>query len=476
MSNEMIDVPTVSGEGIPVVNPTTENVLTHVPEGTAQDVDRAVRSAKAAGEGEWRHATLAERAGLLHRFAQVAREHKDELAALDVLDAGLPVRSAKRDVLSACSEIDYFAGLIVEMKGTVYPSEPDMLAYSRRVPYGVVGRIVPFNHPAMFAIAKVGAPLAAGNTVVLKPSEHTSLAALRTAELARGVFPDGVLNVVTGRGDVVGAALASHPDVPRVAFTGGIAAGREVIVAGAEDIKNVTLELGGKNALIVFPDVDPAVAARTTITAMSLRATMGQSCQSSSRVFVHEDVHDDYLERLVDGVLDLSIGDPADPGTDMGPLAYEGHHRRVLSLIDVARREGATVVCGGGRPAGSPRGYFVEPTVLTDVDPRSTMGQQEVFGPVVSIMRWSDPAVMFEAVNDVPYGLTGRVLTNDLSDALHAAHSVRAGTVWVNGPGGRPAGLPFGGFGRSGVGKETCVEDLLSYTQEQALVVWRNDV
>jgi betaine-aldehyde dehydrogenase len=345
------------------------------------------------------------------------------------------------------------------------------VAMTTREPYGVVGRIVPFNHPFKFATGKSAAPLMAGNAVVVKPAEHTSLSALRLAALTEDILPPGVFNVVTGTGPACGAALVAHPGVPRVAFTGSVPTGRAVLRAAAEHIKHTTLELGGKNPMIVFPDADPARAARGAVAGMNLRRTMGQSCQSNSRVLVHADVKDAFLAELIDLVEALRVGDPRDEGTDLGPLAFREHHERVIAYVRAGLDDGATLLTGGGRPDGLSQGFYLEPTVFGDVRPGMRIAREEIFGPVMAVIEWRDEREMVEIANGVEYGLTANVWTDDLRNAHRTARLLQAGLVWINGDGRKPVGTPFGGFKHSGLGTEGSLEELLSYTRLKSVVI-----
>ena len=393
------------------------------------------------------------------------------MARLDVRDGGLPLAGARSDVAGAVAEIQHYAGIAPQTRGSTAPPSPDALSYTLREPYGVVARIVPFNHPFKFAAGKVAAPLAAGNTVVLKPGEQTSLSALELARLAAGVLPPGVLNVVTGRGPTAGAALVAHPDVHRIAFTGSVPAGRAVLHAGADAIKHVTLELGGKNPIVVFPDVDVVRAAQAAVAGMNIARCTGQSCGSTSRLFVHRDIADQFLEALVTRLSELRVGDPLDEHTQVGPLAFRSHYERVRGYLDTARREGATVAYGGDRPPGFPRGFFVTPTILTDLDDGMTVVREEIFGPVLSVLTWRDVDEVVRRANATPFGLTANVWTRDITAAHRTAAALEAGYVYVNGTGRRPTGTPFGGWKSSGLGKENSLEDLLSYTREKTVTV-----
>jgi betaine-aldehyde dehydrogenase len=458
------------GATLPVVEPATEDVLGHVPDAHPDDLDRAVAAAAEAAPA-WFAAGWQHRAALLRELAARVTERAADLAVLDSRDSGNPIGGMRYDMASTPSEILYYAGIGGEVKGLTSPTGPDTLAYTVRQPYGLVARIIPFNHPFKFAAGKIAAPLAAGNCVVLKPAEQTSLSAIELARMTEDLFPPGVLSVLTGRGERVGAALAGHPGVPRIAFTGSVPTGRAILTAAAPHIKHVTLELGGKNPIIVFPDVDPAVAARAAITAMNLARANGQSCGSCSRLFVHDDIRGPFLDALVTGIEKLRVGDPLADDTDIGPLAFARHHERVLSYIEAGRREGATLLTGGGRPAAHPRGYFVEPTVFADVADDMTIAREEIFGPVMAVLGWRDVDDVVARANAVEYGLTANVWTRDVSTAHRLSQRLDAGYVYVNGTGRRTTGTPFGGWKHSGLGKENCLEELLSYTREKTVAV-----
>jgi betaine-aldehyde dehydrogenase len=456
-------VSAASGATMDTIDPTTERAIAAVPLASAEDVDRAVAAA-VKGQEEWKRLTWQQRAKLMRDLAQKVSEHAGELAELDAIDGGIPVTGMKKDVQNAVDFLLYFAGLASEVKGWTIETAQGV-CYTRREPYGVVGRIIPFNHPIQFAASAVAAPLAAGNSVVLKPAEQTVVSALRFAELASGILPPGVLNVVTGDGPTTGAAIVSHPLVPRIAFTGSVSTGRAVLRAAAEEIKVVTLELGGKNPLIVFPDVDVHQVALATVDAMNFRRGQGQSCGSPSRVYVHEAIHDEFVETLKGLVDELEVGDPLSSASDMGPLAYADHYDRVIGYVASGKSEGARLVTGGERPKGRDRGYFLKPTVFDRVEPSMAIAREEIFGPVVSVLSWSDEDDVLAAANALRLGLTAYIWTNDLSAAMRFSREIQAGYVWVNGRGQRPFGAPFGGFKQSGLGTENDLEELLSYTR-----------
>ncbi len=451
-------------------DPTTETVVGTFPAGTAADVDDAVAAARAAAPG-WAALGWARRSALLRELAGALHEERESLARLDTTDGGSPVTAMRADVDGAVSELGYFAGIASQTRGSTSPDDRGSLTYTVRQPYGVVGRIVPYNHPLKFAAGKSAAPLAAGNAVVLKPGEQTSLSALELARIATDVLPPGVLNVVTGTGVAVGARLVEHPDVPRIAFTGSVATGRSVLRGAAEEIKHVSLELGGKNPVIVFPDVDVDKAARAAVAGMNIARSTGQSCGSGSRLYVHDDVRGPFLEALLRRLDEMVVGDPHDEATEVGPLSFRAHHERVTGWVAAARRDGATVAYGGDRPAHLDRGFFLTPTVLTDLDDAMPVVQNEVFGPVVGVLGWRDVDDVVARANALPLGLTANVWTRDIDAALRTAAAVEAGYVYVNGTGKRPTGMPFGGWKRSGVGQENGPEELVSYTREKTVSV-----
>jgi betaine-aldehyde dehydrogenase len=468
IGGEWVDA--AAGGRIEAVDPTHEELIATIPDGGAEDVAAAVAAAHAAAP-EWRDLGWARRAALLRQLASRIEGEAEDLARLDVRDGGLPLAGMRSDVVSAVAEILYYAGIAPQTNGTTAPPTRDTLSYTVREPYGVVGRIIPFNHPFKFAAGKVAAPLAAGNTVVLKPGEQTSLSAIELARIAADVLPPGVLNVVTGRGPTAGAALVAHPAVHRVAFTGSVPSGRAVLRGAAEAVKHVSLELGGKNPIVVFPDVDVVRAAHAAVAGMNIARCTGQSCGSTSRLFVHADVADRFLDALVARLSALRIGDPMDPRTEVGPLAFRAHYERVCGYLNTAQQEGATIAHGGGRPAGLARGYFVEPTVLTDLSDGMTVVREEIFGPVMSVLTWRDVDEVVRRANATPLGLTANVWTRDVTAAHRTAAALEAGYVYVNGTGRRPTGTPFGGWKNSGLGKENSLEELLSYTREKTVTV-----
>jgi len=455
-----------SGPYVEVTGPGTGESLGKVTEGNAADVQAAIAAAKAAFR-DWRRVAPLERAKMLRAIAEVLRQNGDELAMIDAADCGNPYAEMVRDAHMGAAQLDFYAGLVTEMKGASIPMGPDVVNFSVREPLGVVGRIIPFNHPFMFAAGKSGAPLAAGNTVVLKPPEQAPLSALRLAELIDGILPPGVWNVVPG-GREVGQVLASHPDVASVALIGSVPTGRAVMKAASDTLKHVLLELGGKNALIAFPDADLEGVSAAVVDGMNF-TWCGQSCGSTSRAFVHAKIYDAVLERAAASIKRYRPGIPTDPSTTMGAIVSQVQHDRIMGFIDSAKKEGARLVSGGGRPSDPKlaKGLFIEPTIFADVTMDMRIGKEEIFGPVLSVIKWTDEAEMLAQVNQVEYGLTCSIWTNDFTTAHRTAAAVEAGFVWVNEVSKHFLGAPFGGFKQSGIGREECIEELLSFTREK---------
>jgi betaine-aldehyde dehydrogenase len=459
-----------SGRFDATLNPSTGEAIARVAVGSAADVDAAVASAK-RGFDEWRAVLPLERAKILRRMAEVLRHNAAELAMIDAANCGNPVREMTSDAMVAAAQLDFFAGLVTEAKGASIPMGPDVVNFSVREPIGVVARIVPFNHPFMFAAGKAAAPLAAGNAIVMKPPDQAPLSALRLAELVDGLLPAGVFNVVPGNRET-GAALAAHPGVGMVAIIGSVAAGRAVMRAASETVKPLLLELGGKNALIAYADADPEDVAAAAVGGMNF-TWCGQSCGSTSRAFVHAGIYDAVLDRVKARVASFKPGLATDLATTMGAIVSSAQLDRVLRYIASARQEGARLLHGGGRPTDPALagGFFVEPTVFADVTSTMAIAREEIFGPVLAILKWSDESSMMDEVNAVDYGLTCSIWTNDLSTAHRAAMRVQAGYVWINEVGKHFLGAPFGGVKQSGFGREECLGEMLSFTQEKNIHV-----
>lgn len=450
------------------IDPSNEEVIANVPDGGHADVAAAVEAGKAAF-AEWRTFSAAKRQKKMYELAQRMEERIAHFAMLDTIDSGNPLTGMIEDAKKAPAEIRNFANLASELKGTSYEAPDDVVCYTRREAFGVVGRIIPFNHPYRFA-AKVAPGLAAGNAVILKPGETTSLSAIEFGELTIDIFPKGLISVVTGYGHTVGRAIVNHPEIMRVAFTGSVPTGQAIMRDSAEHMKRLSLELGGKNPMIVFPDVDVDKAAQGCIKGMNLARSMGQSCQSNSRVFVHEKIYDHFVGALVERVGKLRMGDPREESTEVGPVNHKKHYDRIMNLINSGKDQGAKLRIGGNRPSQFNKGYYVEPTVFSDVTVDMRIAKEEIFGPVVSVFKWSDYDTVIRHANATEFGLTANIWTNDLTLANKTMMAMQAGLVWINGAGGRVAGVPFGGYKMSGLGKEGDLSDLLSYTQEKTVI------
>jgi betaine-aldehyde dehydrogenase len=461
--------PEAGGYG-PSHNPADGSLIAQVAQAESEDVDRAVLAA-AAGSKIWRDVPPLERARLLREIAAVIRRNGKELAQLDALDCGNPVRELSADSHVAAALIDYFAGLVTEMKGASVPVGPNAVNFSVRQPFGVVARILAFNHPFLFCAGKVAAPLAAGNAVIVKPSEQAPLSALRFAELIDGLLPPGTFSVLTG-GAQTGAALAAHPKVGMISLVGSAAAGRAVMREASATLKPVLLELGGKNALIAYDDADPVEVSKALIQGMNF-AWCGQSCGSTSRAFVHEHIYDAVLSNIEAEAKRFQPGDPSNEATSMGAIISTNQHERIVGFIDSARVEGARLICGGGPPTDEAlaQGLYIEPTVFADVTPDMRLAREEVFGPVLAILRWSDEGSMIETVNELEYGLTCSIWTRDLQRAHRAAMAVEVGYVWINETSRHILGAPFGGMKQSGIGREECLGELLAFTQEKNIYI-----
>ena len=447
-------------------NPATGESLGPAAEANSADVDAAVRAAQ-QGFAIWRGMKPLERAGLLKKVAQVLRDNAFELALLDAANCGNPICEMQRDALIAAAQIDYCAGLATEVKGETLPMGEGILNYTLREPYGVCARIVAYNHPIMFTAAKMAPPLIAGNAVIMKPPYQAPLSSYRMMELLDGILPPGVLNILSGSVEC-GQALVNHPDVPRLALIGSVPTGRAIARAGAERLKHVTLELGGKNACIIYPDADMDKAIPAAVNGMNF-TWCGQSCGSTSRLFVHESIHDQVLEGMLKAIRHYQPGIPTDMATTMGCIVSQQQHEKIMAYIALGQAEGATLAYGGQRPSDPAlaKGWFVQPTVFTGVTQKMRLANEEVFGPVLSVIKWRDEAEMIDQVNAVEYGLTASIWTQNLAIAHRTAARVQAGFVWVNHVGSHFIGASFGGYKQSGIGREEGFDELLTYTQHK---------
>jgi 2-formylbenzoate dehydrogenase len=454
-----------------IEDPTTGRRLTDVPDSSPEEVDRVVRAA-AEAQRPWAALPPRARAARVREFATLLTAHTEELATLDAVDAGFPLPAMRADVAAAVTLLEIMADHALGLGGATFPLSGN-LHYTLRVPYGVVGRVVPFNHPLFFAAGKVAAPLVAGNAVVLKAPDQTPLSALRMAELAAEVFGPDLCAVVTGRGAVTGQALVRHPLVRRIGFIGAPETGQLVQRQAAESgVKHVTLELGGKNALVVLPDADLARAAESAVAGMNFTLTAGQSCGSTSRLLLHEAIADEVLGSVVEQVRAIRVGHPLEEGTQMGPLVDRRQYEKSIGAVEAATARGARVLAGGGRPdTVGDEGWYVAPTVLGAMAPDNPAAVEEIFGPVLSVLTFRDEAEAVAIANGSRYGLTAAVWTGDVTRAHRMAVQLDAGYVWVNGSSRHYWGLPFGGVKVSGVGREESLDELLSYTETKAVTV-----
>jgi betaine-aldehyde dehydrogenase len=460
------------GEWVTTLNPANEEPIGRVPAATAVDVRAAVSAAKAA-QPAWAAESIFERGALLRALAAKFRERAEDVLTMEATDTGNTVAKLGADVQIAAAYLEYFAGLATEMKGDTVPASPGNIHFSLREPFGVVARIVPFNHPFMFAGAHLASPLTAGNTVVIKTPETSPLTGSILAECCREVLPAGVVNIISGFGMPAGDALVRNPDIHRIGFTGSVPTGLAIQRAAAEvSVKHVSLELGGKNPLIVFPDADLDKVEEASIAGMNF-SWAGQSCGSTSRILAHESVYDELVERVAARTDAVRLGDPLDPTSEMGPVNSERHYNNVLKFVEAGKRGGAKLVAGGARPEGEQfkRGYWLCPTVFADVTMDMEVAREEIFGPVVSMLKWSTREEAVRMANATDYGLTAAIYTNNLQDAMKTAQEVESGYVWINGVAQHYIGLPFGGMKNSGLGGEEALEELLSYTRTKTVNV-----
>lgn len=459
-----------SSDGVTLAdtNPATGGKLADVPNASPDDVDRAVKAAKAA-QVEWRKRTYSERRAIVLELARVLREQSAFLGMLDTLDTGNIYSAMREDANGAADMIEYYAAIGFELKGEVTTLDRN-LHYSRREPYGVVARLLPFNHPIASFGTALAAPLLTGNCVIMKPSPHTPMSALAFGEMVKDIVPPGVLNIIVGSNDRASIPLVNHPGVDRIALIGSVEAGKSVMRAAADRLVPLTLELGGKNPLIVYPDFDPEEAADIAVRGMNY-GWQSHSCASTSRVLVHKSVEDRFLQALSERLRAIKVADPFDQAAEMGAISYRDLHDRCLKYIEQGKAEGASLLAGGERPADPAlsNGYFLTPALFGGVNASMSLAREEIFGPITSVLAWEDPQAMLETVNELPLGLTAVILTNDLNTAHRTAEAVEAGYVEVNGPVSFALGSPYGGIKESGYGREGSMDEMLAYTRTKSI-------
>ena len=461
------------GQWIDSVNPGTEEVHGRVPVGTISDVNRAVNAAQAA-QPAWAALSIWERRDVLRKLGAAMRARAAEVLPLEAADTGNTIGSLGRDVEVAANYLDFFSGLGTEIKSESVPASKDGMHFSVREPYGVVARILPFNHPFLFAAAHLAAPLMAGNAVIVKTPETSPLSGTVMGEICRDVLPPGLVNIVHGPGLPTGDALVRHPKIWRIGFTGSVQTGLAIQRSAAEvAVKHVSLELGGKNAMIVCADAGPANVAAEAVRGMNF-AWAGQSCGSNSRLLLHESLYDEVVARVVEQVSAIRVGDALDPASQMGPVNSAGHYQRVLSFVESARQDGAKLLTGGQRPPGTDfrRGYWIQPTVYGEVSMNMRVAREEIFGPILSILKWRTQEEAIAMANATEYGLVSGVWTHDLKVAMSFVRALQAGFVYVNTTARHFVGTPFGGWKNSGLGREECLGELLSYTQNKAIHIF----
>ena len=455
-------IDSIKGKKFDSINPSNGEYLGEVPLAEKEDVNRAVIAAKQAFQ-DWSRMPIKERAKFLTNLANKLDENRDELGLMDCVDSGNALVGMKGDVDWSSDTLRYFAGMISEIKGETFSERFGHLNFTRRQPFGVVAKINPFNHPLRFCAEKSAAALAAGNTVVVKASEQAPLSSLKFAEICEEVMPPGVVNVLTGDA-VCGEAMVRHPNIRRVGVVGSVSTGKAIAKAAAEDLTHVTLELGGKNPIIIFPDADPIKAAGFAVKGMNMNR-QGQSCSSTSRVFVHKNLHDSVIREMRILVEKLPVGFPWLEENELGPIVSKLQYDKILDFISSAENEGAKMITGGKNSSDELKnGFFINPTIFDQVNPDMRIGKEEIFGPVMSVFKWDDYENMLSMVNGLEYGLTSMIVTENLKLAMETSDRVEAGYVWINSS-GRYLGAPYGGWKESGLGQEECLDELISYTQ-----------
>ncbi|OWM66018.1 hypothetical protein CDL15_Pgr015444 [Punica granatum] len=473
INGEFVD--SIKGRTFETLDPRTGEAIARIAEGDKDDIDVAVKAAREAFDhGPWPRMPGSQRARIMHKFADLIEQHAEELAALDCIDAGkLFFRGKAVEIPSAVGMLRYYAGAADKIHGDVLKSTRSLHAYTLKEPIGVVGQIIPWNYPTIMFFMKVAPALAAGCTMVVKPAEQTPLSALFYANLAKQAgIPNGVLNVVTGFGRTTGAAISNHMDIDMVSFTGSTEVGRLIMQAAAtSNLKTVSLELGGKSPLIIFDDADVGNAAELALNAVVFNK--GEICVAGSRVYVHEGIYDEFVKKLAEKAEAWKLGDPFDPSTCQGPQVDKRQFEKVLSYIDIGMKEGATLLTGGKR-WGS-KGYYIEPTVFVDVKEDMRIATDEIFGPVMSLMKFRTIEEAIERANSSKYGLAAGIVTKDLNVANRVSRSIRSGIIWINCYFEFDSDFPYGGYKLSGFGRDSGLEGLQKYLQVKTVVTPLHD-
>ncbi len=459
------------GHELPVICPATEQPVSTLVEAGEAEVAAAVASARRAfDEGPWPRLPLAARKDILYGIRDVIRQHADELAYLECLNAGLPLTRVREQVARAARNFETFAEVAGTLKGETWTGLDGYLTWVTREPKGVAALFAPWNAPVALASMRVATCIAFGNTCVLKPSEHTPLSVARLVELFHSAgLPPGVVNLVNGRGGVTGAALVAHPGIDMVAFTGGTATGAAIMAAAGRNLKPCILELGGKSATIIHPSADLDQALDGALA--SIYSNNGQQCLAGSRILVQRGIAEAFIGRFVDRAQRLRVGDPMDPATELGPLAFADHLRRVLSYVGIAQAEGATLLTGGRRPAGFSNGYYLEPTAVLARDNRSRVCQEEIFGPFATFLVYDTLDEAIHLANDTPFGLVAYLWAGDVDVVMRASRELKAGTIWVNTTMVRELRAPFGGYKQSGVGRDGATSSAEFFTEQKTTIV-----
>lgn len=462
----------VNGFLIDVVNPATEGVISVLREDTAEDVDRAVRAARAAfDEGSWSRMDLAERRAVILKALEHVRAHTDELAYIDCLDTGVPLWDIRgRKIARVLENFEFFLDVAHTAAGETFQQNSKYITYVTREAVGVVAIVAPWNSPMSLASMQIAPALAFGNCCVIKPSEHTPVSLHRLVELLiEGGLPPGVVNLVNGRGPVTGAALVNHPGIDLVKFIGGTETGRHIMAAAAMGLKHVGLELGGKSANIIFEDADPEDALNGAL--LGIYSNNGQQCLAGSRILVQRSIADDFIARFAARAAQIRVGDPLDPRTEVGPLAFRQHYERVLSYVDIAKEDGAEIIVGGTRAPGFDKGFYFSPTAIRAPDNAARVCQEEIFGPFGSFLIFDTAEDAIRIANDTKFGLVGYLWSNDVRKVMNISQRLRTGTVWVNTPLVREVRAPFGGFKESGIGRDSMQASMDFYTEQKTTTI-----